>query len=251
MNEKTIVVLAKSYKPGGWCIAGKEVTKIENNQVTLGHWIRPVSNNDLNHNAITSDICRYSDGSEVKVLDIVTIPISSHSPVVGQPENYTVDDSKIWKKISILSAKSISSLVDSCEDIWLEDGGETDKVSSIYEMAVGISQSLYLIKPTELLVTLSNQYNDYTEEFKKKITSSFNYNNQYYENISITDPAIRKALSRQYPNDGEKNIIMALKNGDNYTLCMSLSPQFGDAMKHYKLVATIFDFDGYLQKNYS
>ncbi len=60
MTLKRIVLLAKSWRPGGMCIAGREIV---NGQI--GGWVRPVDvkNDDaiipsvVNTNALTSCSC--------------------------------------------------------------------------------------------------------------------------------------------------------------------------------------------------
>ncbi len=102
------------------------------------------------------------------------------------------------------------------------------------------------------MITLSNEFNDYEQRYKKKIVASFSYLGVNYENISVTCPSTRRILTNQYPNEGQEAVTMPLKKGgDDYVLCMSLSPRFGSDEHHYKLVATVFDFDGYLQREYA
>ena len=42
MEKITFVVLAKSYKPGGRCIAGKLAKLQDDNTLLIGSWVRPV-----------------------------------------------------------------------------------------------------------------------------------------------------------------------------------------------------------------
>jgi hypothetical protein len=67
MEKIRFVVLAKSYKTGGRCIAGKLVTLLKNNTLQFGPWVRPVPNDGSGHGSLTSDMYRYDDGSEVRV----------------------------------------------------------------------------------------------------------------------------------------------------------------------------------------
>ncbi len=251
MDNLLMVILAKSYKPGGRCIAGKLVEYTQTNHVKVGTWVRPVPNDGTGHSSLNTEMYEYSDGSEVKILDIVEIPIISHNPVAGQPENYVIDESKKWKKVSHLNATSIQNIIDNTNDIWLENGVPSNIVSAEYDKMGLINQSLYLIKPTNLLITLSNNYNDYEDHFKRAIQAQFDYQGNRYDNLSITCPATRRALTNQYPPEGGPPVIMPLRKGDNYFICVSLSPRFGHQENHYKLAVTFFDFDGYLQRTYA
>lgn len=250
MEKITFVVLAKSYKPGGRCIAGKLAKLQDDNTLLIGSWVRPVPNDGKGYSALDEKMYRYKDGSEVRVLDVVEVDKVSIVNVPGQPENFVFDASKPWNKVSSLRADSITRIIDPIENIWSEKGMATNIVSAYYDESGGITQSLCLIKPSSFFVTLSQDYNEYERRFKKKIVASFEYKGVRYEGLSITCPSTRRMLANKYPAEGEAAITLPLRKGDDYALCISLSPRFGGAQQHYKLVATVFDYDGYLQGKY-
>ncbi|MDW1637133.1 MULTISPECIES: dual OB domain-containing protein [unclassified Vibrio] len=251
MESVVMVLLAKSYKPGGRCIAGRKVEFIGEKEVALGDWVRPVADDGTGKGALTSDMYTYEDGTEARVLDIVEVPIVKAFPLDGQPENYVVDETKKWKKIDYLTDDSIPRVTEAVASIWNDTTTESNKVTAEYDEQGLVLQSLCLIQPKNFMVTLSNEYDDHEGEYKRKIVASFDYLNVSYANISVTCPAVRRILTNQYPQQGEDPITMSLNKGDNYILCMSLSPRFGREDIHYKLVATAFDYDGYLQRNYA
>lgn len=252
MANILVLILAKSYKPGGRCIAGKKVEyNTATNTVIVGNWVRPVSNDGTGHGTLTREMYTYSDNTEVNILDIVEIPILRSSPIAGQPENFIIDQSVTWKKVTTFSPTHVQKLVDQTNSIWLEDGVSTDIVTSSYDENGLITQSLYLIKPTNLMLTLSLDYNDYEGKYKRKIVAQFDYDGVRYENLSVTCPSTRRVLTNQYPEEGGGPVTMPLRKGDDYNLCISLSPRFGEQNHHYKLIATVFDFDGYLQRTYT
>ncbi|CEO39117.1 dual OB domain-containing protein [Photobacterium kishitanii] len=251
MESIVMVLLAKSYKPGGRCIAGRRVKFIGDKKVALGDWVRPVANDGTGKGALTRDMYIYEDGTEARVLDIVEVPIVRAFPLDGQPENHVVDENKKWKKIGNLNGDSILKATEKVASIWNDTTTESNKVTAEYDEQGLVLQSLCLIQPKNFMVTLSNEYDDYEGEYKKKIVASFNYLDVSYANISVTCPVVRLILKNKYPQQGKEPITMSLNKGDNYILCMSLSPRFGTEDMHYKLVATAFDFDGYLQRNYA
>ena len=251
MEVLQMVLLAKSYKPGGRCLAGKLVEYTDKSTVKVGGWVRPVANDGSGHGALTERIYLYEDGSEASILDIVEIPVIRHFPIAGQPENYVVDESKKWKKIGTLNANCIPRITENAPDIWNDTNTQSNIVTAGYDQKGLISQSLYLIKPSNFLITLSNEFNDYEQSYKRKIVASFSYSGRAYRNISVTCPSAKRILTNQYPKEGRDPITIPLRKGDDYVLCMSLSPRFGNDENHYKLVATIFDFDGYLQREYA
>lgn len=251
MDKLLMVILAKSYKSGGRCIAGKLVEYMPENKVRVGTWARPVSDDGTGHGSLETDMFTYEDGSEAKILDIVEIPIIGHNPIPGQPENYVIDESKNWKRRGSLRATSIRNIVDTTNDLWLEDDVPTNTVSAQYDANGMITQSLYLIKPTNILITLSNNFDDYNKTYKPRISAQFDYNSNRYANISVTCPVTRLVLKNKYPGEGEEPITMPLRKGDDYIICISLGPLFGVHNCHYKLATTFFDFDGYLQRKYA
>jgi hypothetical protein len=87
---KTLVCLANSRKLSGRCVAGI---------VDGGHeeWIRPVS---ARPNREVSEYERqYEDGSDPRVLDIVSVPLLQPQPYSYQSENWLLDPDYYWKKI--------------------------------------------------------------------------------------------------------------------------------------------------------
>lgn len=250
MEKITFVVLAKSFKPGGRCIAGKLATLQKNNTLQIGSWVRPVPNDGSGHGSLTGEMYRYEDGSEVRILDVVEVTKVSTTDVPGQPENFVFDEFSPWRKLTSLRADSITNILDPIENIWYEQGSDTNIVTALYDHFGGITQSLCLIKPSSFVVTLSQDYNDYEGKFKKKIVASFDYKGVRYEGLSVTCPSTRRIFTNQYPDKDGEAVTLPLRKGDDYVLCISLSPRFGGAQYHYKLVATVFDYDGYLQGTY-
>lgn len=251
-----MVLLAKSYKPGGRCIAGRRAELVKKDPlkktvVKLGGWVRPVANDGTGKGALTADMYTYEDGSEAKVLDIVKVPVIKAFPLDGQPENYVIDENEMWKKVGTLSAKCLPRIKDEIESVWNDTTTHSHTVTPEYDEQGLVSQSLCLIQPSNFMITLSNDYNEYDEKYKTKIVASFDYSGISYSQVSVTCPAVKLILKNRYPNEGKEAVTLSLNKGDNYILCMSLSPRFGHEDLHYKLVATAFDFDGYLQRNYA
>jgi len=247
--KQHILVLAKSYKPNGRCIAGKLISKFENNTTYFSNWIRPIPDGTSSSSAVPIEYCSLSDNSLLQNLDIVEIELGNKLEIRGQPENTSFLPVP-WKKISSLNPSHISTLVEQPENLWLESELHTNFVNHNFILNNNISQSLYLIRVTNLKVTLGIEWDAYHQKNKYKIHASFIYNNIQYTNFSITCPALRKALKNKYPILGQPDIEIALLKGDNYALCISLGPNLQN-QRHYKFVASIFDFDGYLQKTFN
>src|SRR5260221_4674169 len=71
---KKIICLANSRKrPAGRCVAGREVTG-----KGFGDWIRPVS--DRLTQEISLEECRFEDGRDPSLLDVIAIAMKSPQP---------------------------------------------------------------------------------------------------------------------------------------------------------------------------
>ena len=88
--EKEIILMAKSWKGGGYCIAGIDTT--------TGEWVRIVSDDATKQHAVTDEEMKYEDGTSPQILDRVRIKCTAHTPNDYQPENYTMDSSSRWRK---------------------------------------------------------------------------------------------------------------------------------------------------------
>ncbi|HAS6218543.1 dual OB domain-containing protein [Vibrio vulnificus] len=252
MNTVRVLILAKSYKNGGRCIAGKICEDLPDNKVRLHEWARPALLNQKDEaiDPITVNEYQYTNGDFLKVLDIADIPKHANCEVAGQPDNFVVKRGEKWSKHHHFRADCVFNITDTPVDIWLDSSTSTNKTTKAYVDAGKVSQSLYLIRPTSLKITLSNEYNDWNERYQKKTLASFYYNDVLYEDISITCPAARNMLRDSYPDEGAGAITMTLPEGDEYALTLSLSPILESTGMHYKFVATIFDKSGSLQKDY-
>lgn len=88
---KEIIILTKSRKYGGYCIAG--IDRLS------GEWIRMVANTDCIRDELRDNHIRYEDGKFADIFDVVQVELLDHTPNYFQPENYLINASKRWKKI--------------------------------------------------------------------------------------------------------------------------------------------------------
>lgn len=92
MVTKSIVCLANSFRPGGSCVAGIEVSN-----GGFGPWIRPISHRP--DQAISDDEKTYADGTRLSMLDIVEIDFDTHQPEHHQTENWLITNNVRWRKV--------------------------------------------------------------------------------------------------------------------------------------------------------
>lgn len=221
--SKTIVCLANSRKPpSGRCIAGREVS-----QGRFGDWIRPVSARSTQE--ISEEERRYQNGSDPKVLDVVTIELQHASPHLHQQENHLIDAGYYWVKQRTVSWSEIQHAVDSpAGTLWVNNSsssnGENDRVAEDELDKMG--RSLYLVKPNDLKVIVQSEGGDFSPA-RRRVRAKFKLSGQTYC-IVVTDPvAEAKYLSL---DNGHYSVTNAL-------ICVSL----GEAFKGfaYKLAAAV------------
>lgn len=251
MYTKQMVILAKSVKHGGWCIAGREILlDTQQNQFEItGGWIRPVSDDLSTHGALTDEHCRYLNGATPRVYDIVEVDFLGTQTESGQPENMLIAGTP-WRKLSKIDPRGIGGFNETPSSIWNECVG-VDYVTESYVANGNVASSLVIIKPSQFIIELSNNFNTFKNRWIKGLRASFEYAGVQYNNITITDPAMKKMYSRQFPTEGEGPIHKTLLAGDDCYLCLSLGPAFPENHnRHHKLVATVLGFDGYMQERY-
>ncbi|MCS6803504.1 MAG: hypothetical protein NZ773_16400, partial [Dehalococcoidia bacterium] len=100
---KRIVCLANSRKRSGRCIAGREWDGSK-----AGPWIRPVREDP------SKGICVpcYAEGDrDIKVLDIVEVPLIEHRPRRHQQENWLFDPKLPWIRKGRVSETDLDAFV--------------------------------------------------------------------------------------------------------------------------------------------
>ena len=89
--EKKIIILAKSVKHSGYCVAGIDYE--------TGEWIRLVSKDEETEYAVPQKDLVCTDGKDIEVYDIVVCSILKNCGTEVQPENYLYDENVKWQKV--------------------------------------------------------------------------------------------------------------------------------------------------------
>lgn len=211
MGKIRMVVMTKSSKYGKNCVAG---INLEN-----GSWVRLVTNDESSYGAVADEDLVCEDGKSVQVLDVIDAPIVGICNNEIQPENVLLDlDTyiKIVRKMSMNEVLSIHPL---------ESRGNI--LGNIYpyitEARVGsVGYSLTIVGVHDLEIVQEEN-----PEGKPKTKVKFNYNDDQYENMSVTD---------------EK--FYSLKNGTRYDkaiLVVSIGTPYKG--RYYKFVSAIYVLD--------
>lgn len=235
---KTFVTLANSVRIGSHCIAGRELTGHEG-QWFWGSWIRPVSQHG--EGEVSTQECLCTDGTLPVSLDMVEITLLSKQDCPSQPENYIIDTSVRWRKIGTITPASLAVIEEKPPSLWAQPGTRSDRIHS--SQAVGSLvpfQSLYLIRPDNLLFRIWEDMDEFKGKPRKHRRAIFNYGNVDY-NLAITDPTMDSRYFRPFPALNQPHRDIVPKTPANCLLVVSLAAPFTDGY-HYKVVATVLEY---------
>jgi len=194
--DKYFICLANSYKYGGRCIAGIEVTKSQNGWRELRDsngfplWIRPISNKT------ESGEIRNEDALMIDVFDIVRLEDVVSCPNNAQTENV------YYKKMYVEAKKGnttntnqiLERLSDSKHQYLFYNHGKAVKPS---DFAQG-DYSIVLLHVSDVEIYSTVQYTDYP-----RYRIKFVYRQHSYD-IPITDPNYLHDLRNGTRKEGEK-----------------------------------------------
>lgn len=171
MEEITFIVLTKSSKFSGYCVAGIDYYS--------GKWIRLITEDLQLHGAVGAKDFIYENGTECQILDIIKVTTIGVTNNVLQPENILIDTSK---SICFIGKPTI-------EEVLKIHPAETkgyilgNQYPYITESRVGqLGYSLILVKVKNILI---KQVSNPDKNPKTKV--DFTYRSERYENISVTD----------------------------------------------------------------
>ena len=206
--EKEIIILTKSAKINGFCVAGIDIHN--------GEWIRLVSeDNEAGEGAVLKKDLLYNDHSEAKIFDIIKVN-GYNNPTNAQKENFIYKGK--WNKIGTGSLKNVINNC-SCNRFIF---GSTSAALNESELT---GESL-------LLVIIDNISIDvYVNDFgKKKFTINFTCNGSKYNGINLSDIELKNQCSRvgQYSIDGQHYAVF------------SITGKFRETGLYYKMLAQLF-----------
>jgi len=199
-----MVVLAKSYKHGQFCVAGKRVDN--------GRWIRPVSSGQGKALSREQVKCVNPYGAfPVKPMQKAFMNFSKHAPLIYQPENHVIDGS-VWQQNYKMGYNMLDEYLDRPDSLW----GSGDRVpyDDIVFGKVEIRQSLFLVRVKNLRLVPGER------------RASFEYRGYRY-NLKVPDPGFDERCRQLVTPES--------------VLCISLGEPFKvrDRYSCFKIVAAI------------
>lgn len=189
--KKDIIILTKSDKHSGFCVAGIDMFN--------GEWVRLVSGNAATEHAVPVEDMICDNGQIIDIYDIIEIDIYKHVPTNVQPENYLYNESIKWKKKGKSNLSQVISLhgYDYPEYVFgntyrrLDDGNIGLAGASL--LLLKVDNPRYVVKsfPERKLIQLNFFYRDNSYAFfnvtQKDLKEYFNNqpDNSYISNANV------------------------------------------------------------------
>ena len=174
---RQICILTKSYKHGGYCVAGIDINTKE--------WIRLVNSDNPNADEIRKEQMILGCKS-IECLDVIECDFIKHIPNNCQVENWLLNTSAKPRFIKSLTIEQFVNLINIDKENYFIFNKEN--LLNADEIA-NVNRSLYIFHVRDLKIEAST-YESYGE-IRFKYKCSFNYNDNQYSNISLTDPVYR------------------------------------------------------------
>ncbi|PHV69201.1 hypothetical protein CS063_17145 [Sporanaerobium hydrogeniformans] len=210
MGKIRLIIMTKSSKFGGYCVAGINTE--------TGEWVRLVSDDEnAVGRSLTLQDMEYKEGKYCNILDEVEVITKGNESCNLQPENIIIDTSKYWKKIQSLTINDVLEEYDT-DQVQYIFGNRYAYVSEEVIDEVGYSLVWIAVENLEI-------HTEVNDSGKHKAKASFTYNGIDYEHISVTDPQI-------YGNEEIQNYEEAI-----LILSLPAGPYNG---KYYKFIAKVF-----------
>lgn len=210
--EKKIIILTKSKKHSGYCVAGIDYE--------TGEWIRLVSSDLETEGAVPWEDLQCSNGETLEVYDIIMCRLLRKCGTIVQPENCLYDETVKWKKVGKSNLDEVIKIhgYDSVEYVF---ENEDTKLPADWIFSGNPSLCLLKVKDASIWV---KTFED------KKISLNFTYDDVQYKYMSIS----QIDLLNYYRN----------KTDDSYplgtvTVVFSLTDKYYWNGKYYKVVAQI------------
>lgn len=204
MFTTTLILLAKSWRPGGLCIAGR---KFESNRI--GEWVRPVVS--YNDDAFPVDYATYLNGQQMRLLDIVQLDLSHQKPSDHQSENWELHRNPRIRRIGRFDRNRLRAICDGGESLWTNGQqsqiGLNNRVR--YVEATGMSDSLRLIHVDRLRLTVI----DDEDRERNRLTGTFDYMGATYtlqvKDVEFEDQSLERKPGNYFVNNRYITISLA------------------------------------------
>jgi hypothetical protein len=240
MTTKTMVVLAISKKPGGRCLAGKELFW-QGNAWEVGSWIRPVMTE--NSGAVPEAQMAFAMGRLPRLLEIIELPLAKPVPMRDQPENWLIElpvQALSWKSRGFFAWKEVQQLLDRPAGLWHERA-DARRVKSGYVSTMGQPASLYLIKPDRIqsIKVWSTPSQFEPTGVRRRRRTVLVYAGTMHE-LAVDDTDFENRYYPIFPELNAPPFCPKLRNPNETLVCVSLALEHVDHF-HYKIAAAFLE----------
>lgn len=181
-----MVCLANSRKGGDRCVAGMEFGSKK--------WVRPISRRP--NEAVSATERQYSDRSEPRILDIVSMGLIEKRPSKFQRENWLIDHTVQWVKVGRIDWDGLCGLEQQPEELWINGYSSWGRLNNkIPASRQGeIASSLALIRVESVIIgadgfaRFEHMGHDYI----------INLTDPVYEEMFKTKGVLRKKLGESF-----------------------------------------------------
>ena len=176
--DKYFVCLANSYKRGGRCVAGVEITYSSNKQWTIvknddgtPHWVRPITTNTHYGEIPTAIANKITLLSVVKLTEVMPNPEGAHT------ENVKYSTMELCPLVYPQEKLSLDNFVDNISKI------------IFYNLGKAISAKMIIVAKYSIMMVHAENVKAYIDENrdKSKYRMRFSYYGEEYD-FPITDP---------------------------------------------------------------
>ena len=208
MTELQLIILTKSSKFSGYCVAGIEVN--------TGAWYRLVTTDENSYGAVGRENLQYEDGRECQLLDEVIVPIDEKCRDDIQPENVLLNTSyylTFVRKVTLAEVLEIHT-----PEVHNSILGNQYPYITSYKIGM-LDHSLELIKAGNI-----RAYQTTNNSGEPKTKADFYYYDVLYQGMSVTD----------YRYYGAANTVLY---NEAYLVISIGTPYNG---RHYKFISAIY-----------
>lgn len=184
--KKEIIILTKSDKRMGYCVAGIDRQ--------TGEWIRVVSSDVQTEHAVPSHDLVYETGQIADIYDIVEIDFLRAVPTVVQPENYLYNEMVSWRKKGKSNLNEVLH-IHGYDDADYVFGNTANRLES---------QQVHLARQSLLLLSVEQaRYNVKHFPERSVLQLNFSYNGNNYSYFKVTQRDLRERYKAEgwYPTE--------------------------------------------------
>jgi len=212
--EKDIIILTKSFKHTGYCIAGIDYE--------TGKWIRLVSSNISTEGAVPEEQLTLDNGKDLDIYDIICVDVIKSVGTLVQPENFWYNEQKEWEYIGQSHLEEV-----------IEKHGY-DNPKYVFRNTDNRIDAGTVFNGSPSLLLLNIEDGDiFIKTFERqKIQLNFWFNEHHYQFFKITQEDLKEFFRTK--SDGSYALI-------SNSIVFSLTDKFSFDNRYYKVVAQFLE----------